>query len=291
MAFKKDGVLLEKTYLKDSDIIDNFVGNTLFSTGYNANGQLGDGSSTNKSTPVQTTAGGTNWRSICVSSVNSHMAVIKTNGELWLWGLNDYGQLGRGSGIAPSSSPMQTALTGTNWRQVSCGSDHTVAIKTTGELWIWGANGSYQLGNNSTAHKSTPVQTIAGGTNWKQAACGTSFTAAIKTNGELWTWGLNSQGQLGNNSIATASTPVQVLPGSTNWKQVACGYELTTAIKTDGTLWTWGYKLNGQLGDNTRDLKSTPVQTILAGNNWKQVGVTGSMTYGSVSAITFSDLQ
>ena len=89
--------------------------------------------------------------------------------------------------------------------------------------------------------------------------------------GGLWSFGANQSGQLGDNAISQKSSPVQTISGGTNWKQVSCGYRHAAAIKTDGTLWTWGRDNYGQLGDNSTASKSSPVQTVYGGNNWKQV--------------------
>ena len=142
---------------------------------------------------------------------------------------------------------------------------------STGSLWTWGRNTYGGLGDNTIADKSSPIQTIAGGTNWKQVACNRYHTAAIKTDGTLWLWGYNGYGGLGDNTIAHKSSPIQTIAGGTNWKLVAGGSYHTTAIKTDGTLWLWGYNAYGGLGDNTIAHKSSPVQTIAGGTNWKQV--------------------
>jgi len=144
-------------------------------------------------------------------------------------------------------------------------------IFSEGGLWTWGYNFYGGLGDNTVTNKSSPVQTITGGTNWKQVAGGTLHTAAIKTDGTLWTWGDNEYGELGDNTVTNKSSPVQTITGGTNWKQVAGGSFHTAAIKTDGTLWTWGYNGNGGLGDSTVTNKSSPVQTIAGGTNWKQV--------------------
>ena len=140
-----------------------------------------------------------------------------------------------------------------------------------GGLWSCGRNNNGQLGDSTITGRSSPVQTIAGGTNWKQVATGYYHTAAIKTDGTLWSWGYNSEGQLGDSTLTQRSSPVQTIAGGTNWKQVATGYYHTAAIKTDGTLWSWGYNLYGGLGDSTSTNKSSPVQTIAGGTNWKQV--------------------
>ena len=196
---------------------------------------------------------------------------------LWTWGQDSYGQLGDNSTVN-KSSPIQTTAGGTNWKTVSGCTYHTVAIKTDGTLLSWGRDNFGQLGDNSVVYKSSPVQTISGGINWKSVSGGYGHTAAIKTDGTLWTWGRDSYGQLGNNSVANKSSPVQTIAGGTNWKSVSCGYHHTAAIKTDGTLWTWGYNAHGQLGDNTGANKSSPVQTIAGGTNWKTVSCGGHHT-------------
>jgi alpha-tubulin suppressor-like RCC1 family protein len=242
---------------------------TLWTWGVNYSGQLGvDGSSSQ--IPITTFNGGTNWKQ--VSCGVKHTAAIKTDGTLWTWGRNAYGELGINT-PTQINTPVTTFTGGTNWKQVACGYDHTIAVKTDGTLWTWGNNSSGQLGNNTTTTRSTPVTTFAGGTNWKQVAAKASYTfynAAIKNDGTLWTWGDNSNGQLGDNTTTQRLTPVTTFAGGTNWKQVACGSGHSAAIKTDGTLWTWGYNY-GSLGDNTTTQRLTPVTTFAGGTNWKQV--------------------
>ncbi len=241
----------------------------LLQWGTNSDGQIGDNTQINRSSPVQTIAGGFNWRQL--ANGPAYTAAIKTDGTLWVWGNGTSGKLGTGT-TTDRSSPVQTIAGGTNWKQVACGLNHTAAIKTDGTLWVWGDNFYGQLGDGTSFGKSSPVQTLTGGTDWKQVSCGRYHTAAVKTDGTLWTWGNNSfYGQLGDNTQINRSSPVQTIAGGTDWKQVACGQDHTSAIKTDGTLWGWGYDLNGQLGDNANTLRSSPVQTIAGGTDWKQV--------------------
>ena len=253
---------------------DAFRQGNLWSWGYNAYGQLGDFRTVDRSTPVTTLAGGANWKQVASGGRSS--AAIKTDGTLWTWGSNYRGELGDNTMIN-RSTPVTTFAGGTNWKQVSCGGNFTSAIKTDGTLWVWGQNSYGQLGINlglSTNSRTTPVTTFAGGTNWKQVSCAYACMAAIKTDGTLWTWGRNSEGQLGiNNTTTPICTPVTTFAGGTNWKQVSTsnGNSHTAAIKTDGTLWTWGRNNNGQLGDNTTITRTTPVTTFAGGTNWKQV--------------------
>ena len=157
------------------------------------------------------------------------------------------------------------------------------------ELWTWG-NANGQLGNAATTNTSTPVTTFAGGTNWKQVSAGNQHTAAIKTDGTLWTWGYGTSGQLGNAEITNRSTPVTTFAGGTNWKQVSTSSfsAHTAAIKTDGTLWTWGRGSDGQLGNAATTLSvSTPVTTSAGGTNWKQVSSGGAHT-AAIQSVDFA---
>ena len=206
-----------------------------------------------------------------VNAASTSAAAIKTDGTLWIWGGNTFARLGTNNGIT-RSIPVTTFAGGTNWKQVSMGESHTIAVKTDGTLWAWGRNDSGQLGDNTTTDRSTPVTTFSGGTNWKQIDCGVYYTVGIKNDGTLWTWGINGNGQLGDNTTVTRSTPVTTFAGGNNWKQVACGYRHTAAIKSDGTLWTWGYNSYGSLGNNaTSSGILTPITTFSGGSNWKRI--------------------
>ena len=245
---------------------------TLWSWGQNNVGQLGDNTTDQKNIPVTTFAGGTNWKQISDGGEGSHLAAIKTDGTLWTWGLNSSGQLGDNT-TTNRNIPVTTFAGGTNWKQVSSGNSHKAAIKTDGTLWVWGGNSRSQLGTNDTNARTTPVTTFAGGTTWKSVFCGRDHTAAIKTDGSLWIWGYNIYGQLGDFSDIDRSTPVTTFAGGNNWKQVSGGEVHTTAIKTDGTLWSWGFTGDGKLGNNITGFgtRITPVTTFAGGNNWKQV--------------------
>jgi rubredoxin len=268
---------------RTADFDDVFVRKEYFSEGGlwiwgdGAGGILGNNTrNVGQSSPVQTISGGTNWKQVSTDRSGSVpvAAGIKSDGTLWLWGCGTAGRLGVNISSASRSSPVQTVSGGTNWKQVAVSQFHTAAIKTDGTLWLWGCGTGGGLGTNSIVDQSSPVQTISAGTNWKQVSLG-SHIAAIKTDGTLWLWGCNNCGQLGNNAVIDSSSPVQTVSGGTNWKEIAAHNQVTASIKTDGSLWVWGWENGGSLGTNTPSRAvSSPVQTAAGGNNWKQVSIT-----------------
>lgn len=240
---------------------------TLWTWGSNDYGQLADGTTFNRSSPVSVS--GTTWSSVYVGKTN--MLGIKTDGTLWSWGAGNNGAIGDGT-TNDRTSPVQVAGGGTTWTTAACGYRSSLAIKG-GVLWAWGYNIQGQLGTGNTSSYSSPVSIAGGASDWSQVSCGYRHTAAVKTDGTLWTWGANSFGQLGDNSGNSRSSPDTTIGGGTNWSFVACGYRNTAAIKTDGTLWTWGTDSYGQLGDDSLTGRSSPVTTAIGGTNWNRVYV------------------
>lgn len=250
------------------------VDGTLWMWGRGICGELGDNNTLQKSSPVQTVSTGTNWKQV---SAGCPVGAVKTDGTLWMWGRNHVGQLGNNDTLN-RSSPVQTVSTGTNWRQVSVGSNIVGAVKRDGTLWMWGCGFSGIFGDNNTFGRfSSPVQTVATGTNWclvsvgMNTGSGTSNQAGgIKTDGTLWLWGLGLYG-LGNNDTFNRSSPVQTVATGTNWKKFAAGKYMGMGLKTDGTLWLWGSCVGGMLGDNGTVHRSSPVQTVATGTNWRSI--------------------
>lgn len=259
---------------------------TLWSWGYNGNGDLGQNNIISRSSPVQV-GSLTNWGQVSCGYL--HVSAIKTDGTLWGWGRNNAGQVGDGT-VIPRSSPVQIGAL-TNWSQVSVGGfssgDFTVAVTKSGTIFAWGYAGQGQLGNSNVIRRSSPVQ-IGGMTNWSQAATGDNFSIAVKTDGTLWGWGANFTGSLGTGNTTLFSSPVQV-GALTNWRRAAAGGNgssggTTAAVKTDGTLWTWGLNNKGQLGLGGGANRSSPVQ-VGSLTNWVQTSAAGENTaalYGVV---------
>jgi len=237
---------------------------TLWAWGENTFGALGQNSPgpSNRSSPIQI-GSDTTWSS--VGGGYRHATAVKTDGTLWSWGYNYQGLLGHNN-ETNYSSPVQVG-SDTNWSSVASGHVQTFGRKTDGTLWAWGNNGHGVLGQNSPQNSrySSPVQIP--GTNWSEQYCSNQSTVtAIKTDGTLWAWGRNYEGQLGQNAPqnSSKSSPVQVGSGS-DWAILARGSGERTrnpiAVKTDGTLWMWGSNAYGQLAQNNATPGySSPVQ-------------------------------
>ena len=238
---------------------------TLWAWGANGKGQLGDGTIVNSSSPVSVVGGFTDW---CQMSTGlGHSVAVRRNGTAWTWGYNTNGQLGDNS-IVDKSSPVSVVGGFTDWCQVSNGGSHSSAVRAIGTVWTWGNNSVGQLGDGTNTQRSSPVSVIGGFTDWCAISSNSTFNAAIRQNGTMWTWGDNSTGQLGDATIVDRSSPVAVVGGFTNWCQVSAGLFHTTAVKTDSTAWAWGCNGKGQLGDNTIINKSSPVSIITGASKY-----------------------
>lgn len=242
---------------------------TIWTWGSNWAGQLGDNNSTSKSSPVSVVGGFTDWNKLSLG--NYHSVAIRTNGTLWAWGNNNVGQLGILDTSSFQSSPISVPGGFTDWCQVSAGTGNTLAVRTNGTLWAWGCNRFGKLGINSTTDVSSPISVVGGFTDWCQVSAGRDHTSAVRTNGTIWSWGYNFGGGLGDNTSVSKSSPVSVVGGFTNWCQVAAGAGHTVALRTNGTLWAWGYNWAGQLGNNSGVSASSPVSVVGGFTDWCQV--------------------
>ncbi len=215
-----------------------------------------------------------------ISGGISYSVAIKSDGTLWAWGLNAYGQLGDGTTI-DKNVPTQIG-TDTNWASVAAGDRHTVAIKTDGTLWAWGYNANGQLGDGTTALKIVPIQ-IGTGTNWILVDAGARHTVAMKNDASIWAWGDNSRGQLGDGTTTTRLVPTKI--GSNTWVMINAGALHTAAIDTAGKLWTWGANNYGQLGDGTLVDRLVPTH-IGTDTTWVQVNAGDNHTVAIKAAGT-----
>ena len=225
---------------------------TVWAWGDNTYGQLGDGTTTSRNVPVQ--VGGLSGVVAIVCGAN-HSFALKSDGSWWAWGNNAYGQLGDAT-KANRLTPVSIRISGVS--MVAAGDNHTIALKTDGTLWSWGRNQVGQLGDGTTTDKLYPVQIDP----YSSIGINKSITAvfargdssyAVKNDGTVWAWGNNNDSQLGlglANATKTISTPAEIA-GFTGVESVSAGYSHAVAMKTDGSIWSWGSNAYGQLGSGS----------------------------------------
>lgn len=239
---------------------------TLWTWGRNVDGQLGDGTQIDKAVPTAIGALKT-W--VEVSAGEAHTMARKSDGTVWTWGSNATGQLGNGTASATATTaPAQLAGTA-SWVSIAAGGQHALAIRSDGALYAWGANASGQVGNSSTFDTvATPAQVLIDpiatakiNYNWDKVAGGGFHTLAIMTDGSLWAWGLNADGQLGNDTTDDARVP-QRIGMDNDWVAIAAGQYFSFGLKSDGTLWAWGRNTSGELGIGSMTSVSKPTLVV-----------------------------
>jgi alpha-tubulin suppressor-like RCC1 family protein len=226
---------------------------SVWAWGYNKYGQLGDGSTTDKSCPIQV-PGLTHISMIAAG--DSHSLAMKDDGSVWAWGRNGSGQLGDGS-ITNRSCPVRVPGL-SHISMIAAGFFHSMAIKDDGSVWAWGDNYYGQLGDGSITDKNSPVK-VNGLSHVTMIAAGYFHSLAIKDDGSVWAWGYNDNGQLGDGSTTNRNSPVQVL-GLSHIFKIAAGSYHSLAIQDDCSVWAWGRNTSGQLGDGSTTNKSSPMQ-------------------------------
>ena len=228
---------------------------TVWAWGNNNQGQLGDGTTTERTRPVQV-AGLTDVVAVSNSSFGFHAMALKSDGTVWAWG----------SGIPTSGGLYSTKTTPekvqgiADVKAIATTISHCLFLKSDKTVWAAGSNDRGQLGNPNSGHIPAPV---TGMTNVKAIAVGDSFSVALKEDGTVWTWGLNSAGQLGPgggaNGFDPHPTPVQVT-GIPAVKAIAAGEESVLTVAADGTVWGWGDNNAGQLGQGGQHSGRAPAQ-------------------------------
>lgn len=232
---------------------------SVWSWGNNMMGQLGVGSTTDELSPRAVSATfGTLSSATAVAAGETHSMALKSNTTMVAWGNYTSGQLGNSTITAIQATPVsvvdssETAIS--NATAISAGSDHSVAI-VGGTVYTWGDNFYGQLGSSTnvgthTANSIPTAVAITGSPTITAVAAGSDFTLALDSSGNVWAWGHNNYGQLGNSSTTNSSTPVQVTSLS-NVTAIAAGWGHALAVKNDGTVWAWGWNFSGQLGNST----------------------------------------
>ena len=291
----------------------------VYAWGSGSRGQLGSNTTSNSLVPVRVrdpanpddTSKG--LKAIQVSGGWRHSLAVGRDGYAYAWGLNNYGQLGNNTKGGYSSVPVHVrdpasptdANKGLKAIQVSGGGDHSLAIGEDGNTWSWGMNDHGELGNNGRNTNTAipgPVQYPKGESTVKavQVNTGLFYSLAIGADGNVWAWGQNNNGQLGNNTTNNRTIPTKVFTSAQstsssgpwlNAVQISAGTYHSLAIGTDGNAKAWGYNYNGQLGDNTTNTRLVPVpvvfnlQLVITGVRFDQTAVSG-LTRGDGNSVS-----
>ncbi|MFG2116222.1 RCC1 domain-containing protein [Streptomyces sp. NPDC048718] len=235
--------------------------------GDNSAGQLGDGTTTARATPVAVALPDDVQLTAIAPGYRDSLA-LTSDGRVYAWGANDFGQAGNGTTVS-SSTPVEADLPpGTVVTAIAAGGFHSLALTSDGRVYAWGRNNWGQLGDGTTIDRSTPVEVrLPSGTEITAITAGTTgnFSLALTSDGRVLGWGLNNGGQLGNGTstgVAPNPTPAEaLLPPGTDITVLAAGGVHTLALTSDGRVLAWGINQEGDLGDGTRNPHYTPIET------------------------------
>ncbi|WP_139125185.1 RCC1 domain-containing protein [Bacillus solimangrovi] len=243
---------------------------TMYTWGSNEDGQLGDENiGTNQVSPTAISMP----KGVMIEQVgvgNFHTVALASDGTMYAWGRNYYGQLGDGSSGTNQASPIVIPMPeGVTIEQIAAGGAHTIALASDGTMYAWGRNYSGQLGDGDSgfgADKASPTAiTMPEGVTIEQVEAGNIHTMALASDGTVYTWGLNDVGQLGDGNIGTnqASPTAITIPEGAKIEQVAVGVFHSIALASDGTVYSWGWNFYGQLGDgNMGTNQATPHKVV-----------------------------
>ncbi len=238
----------------------------LWGTGGNLKGQQGNNTSGGTYTKPFVTGGSRGWAKVWAGNEVTHL--LKTDGTLYATGQSPYGLLGIG-GTSQVNTPT---LVGTNFSVVSEGTQMVSALKTDGSLWVWGRNQYGELGRATGVTQSLVPTSVPG--TWISTASGGYHMLGVKSDGTLWSWGRNNTGQLGIGTADAAAHPTvtQVPSSGTGWSAVAAGTDFSLALKSDGSLYSWGNGANMALGTGNTTSVYTPT---LIGTGFSTVSAGG----------------
>ena len=260
-----------------SEIVLRYEG---YGWGYNGQGRLGDGTTTNRSSgPVNSIIGDINWSQLSAGFMSRHTLGLASDGIAYAWGQGNYGQLGNGAAIF-SISPV-TVVGITNWSQVSAGSNavngaggHSLGLTSDGIAYAWGINTNGRLGDGTVTSRTSPVTVVGGITNWSQVSAGFGHSLGLTSAGIAYGWGANEFGESGDGTRTSRLSPVTVVGGITNWSRLSAGNIASLGITTTGQAYGWGYgeyfNGGGRLGNGTTSNFSSPV-AVLGPSNWTDI--------------------
>ncbi|WP_336243019.1 RCC1-like domain-containing protein [Corallococcus exercitus] len=212
---------------------------TVRASGENSYGQLGNGSTTSTSTPVQVSGlSGV----VAVAAGYGHSLALRTDGTVWAWGNNYEGQLGDGTMLRRTTPVQVSGLTAVT--AVAAGGSTSVALRADGSVWAWGSNSQGQLGDGSMNSRSLPGL-VSGLNGVTSVAIGLGHVLALRSDKTLWAWGRNDSGQMGDGTTTRRPTALPV-PGMTDVVALGASSSSSVVVRSDGTVWAWGSRFTHQ---------------------------------------------
>jgi alpha-tubulin suppressor-like RCC1 family protein len=221
---------------------------------------LGLGSNTRTQACLRRIGRETNWVNVAVGGATT--LALKSDGTIWAWGENIYGQLGDGSKLRQQPLPVHS-LPGADWKQVAAAGPHSVALKRDGTLWSWGNNWAGQLGDGTTTNSRIALQ-VGTSANWIHVWANLIENVGQQSDGSLWFWGWDYTRSAKGSSI---SVPIRISP-DTNWVDVGMGDWMGFAVKSDGTLWAWGRLARAYTGATEPGADSFPAR-VGTDSDWR----------------------
>ena len=222
---------------------------------------------------------------LCATSSDAFVGIKQTTGitplrSLWAWGDDFAGQLGDGGGNVIRSSPVSVG-SATNWMTIAAGFTHSLGIRTDGSLWAWGSDGGGAIGDGpgTNPQNNRPIP-IALGIEWIDVAASLALSLGIRKDGTLWAWGLDLYGQLGDGGSNTNQHWPVKIGTATNWVKVSAGVYHVLALRADGTLWSWGNNIHGQLGHGPSQPHRNSPKQVGTATNWVAISAGGYHSFG-----------
>jgi Regulator of chromosome condensation (RCC1) repeat len=257
------GVTITKIACGENHSLALASNGTVWAWGWNAYGQIGNRSYNGSNVPVQVSLpslpSGVTMTSISCGEL--HSLALASNGTVWAWGWNAYGQLGNGFDNYGSNIPVQVSIpSGFIITKIAGWGYHSLALASNGTVWAWG--------QSTTTFSNIPVQVgltgLPNGVIITNIECGELHNLALASNGTVWAWGLNYDGELGNGTNTDSNIPVQVsLPSGVTISNIAGGGWHSLALASNNTVWAWGSNGDGELGNGSYNGSNIPVQVSL----------------------------
>ena len=243
--------------------------------GTNTAGQLGDNTTTAKSSPVLV-VGAHSFVQIAIGT--AHTVALKSDGSAWAWGTNSTGQCGNNTSANSYSSPI-AVLGNHTFVAIAAGANISFGLKSDGSSWGWGDGIGNGLGNGTVTDRSTPFA-VQGSHSAKKISSGYRGGIILKIDGSAWAWGTNGSGQIGDGTTGTKGSPVAII-GNHSFISVCWGNNTTCALKADGSAWTWGSNQAGQCGNNTSGNSYSSPVAVIGNHSFIELFIGGTSTANS----------